>query len=161
MARYYEEGKYNALQMGGATWYDKRDVEYNINHLHAENNILKSIIQYLNKGCCIRAMKNVKVEIKDASISGLYIDGITSCPGKTKELRDKIKHLHTALECKKSDIAMLKDELNELGDRCDKLKEEKERLKEFCIWMTGCGYDFCQHEYFRKNRDELLKEKGK
>jgi len=32
-----------------------------------------------------------------------------------------------------------------------------EELKELAIWMTGCGYDFCQHEYFVKKRDELLK----
>jgi len=31
-------------------------------------------------------------------------------------------------------------------------------LKDFAIWMTGCGYDFCQHEYFVKQRDKLLKE---
>ena len=31
-----------------------------------------------------------------------------------------------------------------------------EALKDFAIWMTGCGYDFCQHEYFIKCRDELL-----
>ena len=38
------------------------------------------------------------------------------------------------------------------------LREEVKRLKDFAIWMTGCGYDFTQHEYFRKERDELLKE---
>ena len=32
-----------------------------------------------------------------------------------------------------------------------------EKLQDFAIWMTGCGYDFCQHEYFIKCRDELLK----
>ena len=31
-----------------------------------------------------------------------------------------------------------------------------EALKDFAIWMTGCGYDFCQHNYFNKCRDELL-----
>lgn len=31
-------------------------------------------------------------------------------------------------------------------------------LKDFAIWMTGCGYDFCRHEYFCQKRDELLKE---
>lgn len=31
-----------------------------------------------------------------------------------------------------------------------------EELKDFTIWMTGCGYDFCQHEYFNKKRDKLL-----
>ncbi len=30
-------------------------------------------------------------------------------------------------------------------------------LRDFAIWMTGCGYDFCQHEYFCQRRDELLK----
>ena len=34
---------------------------------------------------------------------------------------------------------------------------ERDDLKDFAIWMTGCGYDFCQHEYFCKKRDELLK----
>ena len=33
---------------------------------------------------------------------------------------------------------------------------EIEALKDFAIWMTGCGYDFCQHDYFNKCRDELL-----
>ena len=32
-----------------------------------------------------------------------------------------------------------------------------EALRDFAIWMTGCSYDFCQHEYFIKKRDELLK----
>lgn len=32
-----------------------------------------------------------------------------------------------------------------------------EKLQEFAIWMTGCGYDFTQHEYFIECRDELLK----
>jgi hypothetical protein len=26
--------------------------------------------------------------------------------------------------------------------------------------MTGCGYDFNQHEYFRDQRDKLLIETG-
>jgi len=33
-------------------------------------------------------------------------------------------------------------------------------LQDFAIWMTGCGYDFCQHDYFCKQRDKLLKEQG-
>ena len=33
---------------------------------------------------------------------------------------------------------------------------EIEALKDFAIWMTGCGYDFCQHDYFIKCRDKLL-----
>ena len=30
-------------------------------------------------------------------------------------------------------------------------------LREFAIWMTGCGYDFPQHKYFCEQRDKLLK----
>ena len=37
------------------------------------------------------------------------------------------------------------------------VSEERDELKELAIWMTGCGYDFCQHEYFVQKRDELLK----
>jgi len=37
------------------------------------------------------------------------------------------------------------------------VSEERDELKELAIWMTGCPYDFCQHEYFIKKRDELLK----
>jgi len=31
-------------------------------------------------------------------------------------------------------------------------------LKDFCMWLTGCGYDFTQHKYFREQRDKLLKQ---
>ena len=37
------------------------------------------------------------------------------------------------------------------------LSEKRDELKELVIWMTGCGYDFCQHDYFIKKRDDLLK----
>ncbi len=37
------------------------------------------------------------------------------------------------------------------------VSEERDKLKELEIWMTGCGYDFCQHDHFCKKRDELLK----
>lgn len=33
-----------------------------------------------------------------------------------------------------------------------------EQLQDFCIWLTGCGYDFCQHDYFIQQRDKLLKD---
>ena len=36
------------------------------------------------------------------------------------------------------------------------VSEERDELKDFAIWLTGCGYDFCQHDYFCKKRDELL-----
>lgn len=60
---------------------------------------------------------------------------------------------------------LLNDEAWEIKLECeiesDKLKEENSELKEFCIWMTGCGYDFTQHEYFIEKRDSLLKDSGK
>lgn len=28
-------------------------------------------------------------------------------------------------------------------------------LQDLTIWMTGCGYDFCQHEFFVKRRHIL------
>jgi len=30
-----------------------------------------------------------------------------------------------------------------------------EELQELAIWMTGCGYDFTQHEYYMKNKHLL------
>jgi len=30
-----------------------------------------------------------------------------------------------------------------------------DELQAFAIWMTGCGYDFTQHEYYLKNRHLL------
>ena len=37
------------------------------------------------------------------------------------------------------------------------VSEERDELKELAIWMTGCGYDFCQHNSFVAGRDKLLK----
>lgn len=42
-------------------------------------------------------------------------------------------------------------------DEVKRLEKENRKLKDFCIWMTGCGYDFTQHAYFTKTRDNLLK----
>ena len=35
---------------------------------------------------------------------------------------------------------------------------EIEALKDFAIWMTGCGYDFRQHIYFNECFDKLLRK---
>ena len=37
-----------------------------------------------------------------------------------------------------------------------RLKKRCEELEDFCIWLTGCGYDFCDHDYFVEQRDRLL-----
>jgi hypothetical protein len=46
--------------------------------------------------------------------------------------------------------------LKEAATMLRQQQAEIEALKDFAIWMTGCGYDFCQHDYFNKCRDELL-----
>jgi hypothetical protein len=46
---------------------------------------------------------------------------------------------------------------DEVANLLEAVSRERDDLKDFAIWMTGCGYDFCQHEYFCKKRDELLK----
>ena len=38
----------------------------------------------------------------------------------------------------------------------DDLREENSELKDFCIWMTGCGYNFTQHPYFVEQRNKYL-----
>ena len=49
---------------------------------------------------------------------------------------------------------------NDYSRRNEKeIKISIKELKEFIIWMTGCGYDFCQHEYFVNERERLLKDK--
>lgn len=66
----------------------------------------------------------------------------------TKELREAANAVYLTIEV--SDAKQLSVMLLNAVD-------EIEELKELAIWMTGCGYDFCQHEYFCKKRDELLK----
>jgi len=55
----------------------------------------------------------------------------------------------TMLRQQQAEITKLKLEWQYMADLTEKLQD-------FAIWMTGCGYDFCQHEYFNKCRDELL-----
>ncbi len=47
---------------------------------------------------------------------------------------------------------------SEVADLLHSVSVERDELKDLAIWMTGCGYDFTQHEYFCKKRDELLKD---
>ena len=59
----------------------------------------------------------------------------------------------------KSTVKGMKDPIIDYKQMAEDLKQENEQLKEFAIWMTGCGYDFTQHDYFIKQRDKLLKNK--
>ena len=51
---------------------------------------------------------------------------------------------------KQEDIPMTKE--------LKKLHKKIDELQDFAIWMTGCGYDFCKHDYFIQHRDILLKD---
>ena len=66
------------------------------------------------------------------------------------ELADSAKEIHTtieALEFVQKAIPLLRQQQAEI-----------EALKDFAIWMTGCGYDFRQHIYFNECFDKLLRK---
>lgn len=42
-----------------------------------------------------------------------------------------------------------------MRDRFLKVNADHEKLRDLAIWMTGCGYDFAQHDYFVENRHLL------
>ena len=67
----------------------------------------------------------------------------------TNELRKAARAVFLA--CEEPVAKDISDRLNNAADTIDELRD-------FAIWMTGCGYEFCQHEYFCKKRDELLEE---
>ena len=52
----------------------------------------------------------------------------------------------------------LSTQLEQAATMLRQQQAEIEALKEFAIWMSGCGYDFTQHNYFIKCRDSLLKK---
>jgi len=52
---------------------------------------------------------------------------------------------------------MIHEVPNEVAELLRMVSIERDELKDFAIWMTGCGYDFCQHDYFCHQRDKLLK----
>jgi len=64
----------------------------------------------------------------------------------TEHLKDMADKIDRVTPCNHISIA-LRDSAKEI-----------EELREFTIWMTGCGYDFCQHECFVNQRDRLLKD---
>ena len=66
---------------------------------------------------------------------------------KTKELRKAAQNIYLVTE-----RVVAKD----ISDMLIAASQTIEDLQDFAIWMTGCGYDFCQHDYFNQKRDELL-----
>lgn len=49
-------------------------------------------------------------------------------------------------QAKKGIVYVTREELAEAY-----AKQENKELREFALWLTGCGYDFTQHEYFMRN----------
>ena len=83
-----------------------------------------------------------------------------------EELLDKlVLHVHSCIEwngeLKYSDTQLDKAAIlkafAEKDKRIAELEAQVNDLKAFAIWMTGCGYDFTQHQYFIDQRDKLFK----
>jgi hypothetical protein len=54
------------------------------------------------------------------------------------------------------EVESLKEELSFKNHYVSELQAEVERLKELVIWMTGCGYDFTQHDFYNKEMQGLI-----
>jgi len=67
------------------------------------------------------------------------------------------EHLNGRFVMSMGNLIYLEGKTNTLSVELTAALNKIDELKELVIWMTGCGYDFCQHEYFVKKRDELLK----
>ena len=52
-------------------------------------------------------------------------------------------------KCDKSEPNVFIDDAVFIARKADKKIAE---IQDFAIWLTGCGYDFTQHEYYLKNR---------
>jgi len=68
-----------------------------------------------------------------------------------KRITEGKESVHETARAADERIAELEKQLAE-----ERLKTDE--LADFAIWMTGCGYDFCQHGYFIKQREKLLKQ---
>ena len=77
------------------------------------------------------------------------------------ETKPSDKSLETAAQCwcdedtqhTEMDVALA----YAFAKRLDAKQAIIDDLKGFCIWMTGCGYDFTQHPHFVEWRNKLLK----
>ncbi len=73
------------------------------------------------------------------------------------------KSLQIAAQCwcdtETEDIEMNVPLAEAFAKRLDEQQHRICELQDFAIWMTGCGYNFTQYEYFNKKRDKLLLEK--
>ena len=47
----------------------------------------------------------------------------------------------------------------DVSDKLIYCADEIDELRCFVVWLTGCGYDFTQHEYYNQMVNKLLKFK--
>lgn len=59
---------------------------------------------------------------------------------------------------KSGDLSYGHNPLELINNVCSEYQDEIDKLKDFAIWMTGCGYEFTKHKYFCEQRDKLLKD---
>jgi chemotaxis methyl-accepting protein methylase len=85
-----------------------------------------------------------------------YIDKLEA---ENAKLRQQVLQLDQ--EVKDTFVAMVRHHEEEIKHEVEPLRQQVENLRDFAIWMTGCGYDFGQHEYFIEQRDKLLKREDR
>lgn len=78
------------------------------------------------------------------------------CAEMLRLQQDEIKGYHKQALKDAGWVNKLSSEVTALEKTTSEQQAKIEALKDFAIWMTGCGYDFCQHDYFIKCRDALL-----
>jgi hypothetical protein len=54
-------------------------------------------------------------------------------------------------------IAVNEDVAKDISDKLNIAADLIEELQDFAIWMAGCGYDFCQHDYYIEKRKLLTR----
>jgi hypothetical protein len=72
--------------------------------------------------------------------------------GYMETIKSKIIEILHGMKTDYTDCEVLADSIINL------FQKKRDELRDFITWMTGCGYDFCQHPYFVERRDTLLKD---
>ena len=86
-----------------------------------------------------------EIEIAAKKLCEKFVQKVESGMARSKETYAECEELLELIEAKEG-AKILQD-----------VVDVRNGLRDLVIWMTGCGYDFCQHEYFREKRDKLLK----
>jgi len=81
-------------------------------------------------------------------------DSATVNPHWGKVVKRGMKEIEALQSC----IDSMQTELDSAVSTNGEMQSRIDELQDFAIWMTGCGYDFCQHDYFCQQRDKLLKD---